>query len=375
MNKLTPSVAEGFSLISMAPNSTSASFVDFDHSILTAWGTSAAQLLTWSHAWKLFLLVVVLLNLKAFPLVYHLRILNGVRFVLRSQRHKPDIQPDQLFQPLVMSSRACQMEVDALGHKSNSTYFTDVDVARAHLISTVFGKGIDRIRGDTSPNLLTKRPRSNFTVALGAVSCTFRREIMPYEKYDMWTRVLSWDEKWLYVVTHFVSKGAQIEPKSISLYPRQQQKLPQDGHHNVNDDPFYAQQPYSPEKQLRSAKSPVVASALSKVVFKNGRITIPPHEMLKACDLLPVIGPADGGDEKQQSQSGGSSSETARLAEAIEAERQQGLRQAALLAGQIELDQEFHSDVALGRHYDGLGIEGVVATLAQLFKLSSYQLI
>ncbi|ETI22740.1 hypothetical protein G647_06816 [Cladophialophora carrionii CBS 160.54] len=360
----------------MAPNSTSTSFVDFDHPILTAWGSTASQLLTWSHAWKLLLLAVVLVNLKAFPFIYHLRILNGVRFVLRSQRPNPDIQPEQLFQPLVMSSRACQMEVDALGHKSNSTYFADVDVARAHYISTVFGKGIERIRGDTSPNFLSKRPRSSFTVALGAVSCTFRREIKPYEKYDMWTRILSWDEKWLYVVTHFVSKGAQIEPKSISLYPRQQQKAPQDSNNHGDDDPFYRPEPFSPGSQLRSAKSPVTASALSKVVFKNGRITIPPQEMLKMCDLLPVVSPADGGDEKPQiSQADSSSPERARLAEAIEAERQQGLRQATLLAGQIELDQDFHSDVALGRHYDGLGIEGVVATLAQLFKISSYQLI
>jgi len=45
------------------------------------------------------------------------------------------------------------------------------------------------------------------------------------------------------------------------------------------------------------------------------------------------------------------------------------------LGDQTELEHEFNDQVALGRHYDGHGIEGVVATLAQLAKLSNYQLL
>lgn len=61
--------------------------------------------------------------------------------------------------------------------------------------------------------------------------------------------------------------------------------------------------------------------------------------------------------------------------EAIEVERQRGMKLARLLREQTELEHEFNDQVALGRHYDGHGIEGVVATLAQLGKLSNYQLL
>lgn len=59
----------------------------------------------------------------------------------------------------------------------------------------------------------------------------------------------------------------------------------------------------------------------------------------------------------------------------IEAERKRGMRMAKTLARQTELNDEFRSEKALGRHYDGHGIEGVVATLAQLGRLSNYQLL
>lgn len=71
-----------------------------------------------SFSWsKLLLLLLIVTNLKHIPLVYHLRILNAVRFVLRSQRPVVDIQPHQLFQPLITSSRATLLDIDVYGHK------------------------------------------------------------------------------------------------------------------------------------------------------------------------------------------------------------------------------------------------------------------
>lgn len=83
----------------------------------------------------------------------------------------------------------------------------------------------------------------------------------------MWTRVLSWDRKWVYIVTHFVRKDA-VKPKQFSIYPRQKNKDP--GTRSVD-----------------KAEEAIIASALSKVVFKKGRMTIPPEVMLQASCLLP----------------------------------------------------------------------------------------
>ncbi|KAK5218776.1 hypothetical protein LTR72_008716 [Exophiala xenobiotica] len=335
-------------------------------SLATAW-VYFSHTLTWNTFWKLSTVILVLLNFKAFPFVYHLRILNGLRFVLRSQRPSQDVGPEQLFQPLITSSKAPLMEIDVFGHKSNSTYFADIDVARVHLITTLFGNGIAKLRGGTTMNGLSGRPHSKFSVALGAVTCTFRKELLPYETYDMWTRVLTWDDKWLYLVTHFVKRRSKIEPRRSSLYPEQNTRSSEK---EMEDDGGAMFKTQTTDSTCGPAKAPIAASALSKMVFKNARITIRPQEMLQAANLLPTADLSEEGGPDANAES-----QDLKLAQAIESERQRGMRMATLLASQTALEDEFNGDIALGRHYDGVGIEGVVATLAQLGKLSPYQLV
>lgn len=59
----------------------------------------------------------------------------------------------------------------------------------------------------------------------------------------------------------------------------------------------------------------------------------------------------------------------------MEAERCRALKLVQHLADQTAFEQEFTPEVALGRHYDGYGVEGVVSTVAQLGGLSAYQLL
>lgn len=225
--------------------------------------------------------------------------------------------------------------------QSNSTYFVDVDIARAHLVTTVFGKGIEKTRGSTTMNSLSGKPASKFSAALGGVSCTFRKELRPYESYDIWSRVLAWDEKWVYIVSHFVKKGTKLEPEKYTLYPQQQ--------------PGATTEELDAKISPDQATNPVVASALSKIVFKDGRRTILPQTMLEKAELLP--------------------SSDRILCDSIEEQRKKGMGSAELLAKQTELQDEFQDRVALGRHHDGLGIEGVAATFAQLGGLSRWQLL
>jgi len=44
----------------------------------------------------------------------------------------------------------------------------------------------------------------------------FLNEIKPYEGYELWTRVLCWDEKWVYTVKHFV-KMAAVRPEGYLM--------------------------------------------------------------------------------------------------------------------------------------------------------------
>lgn len=162
------------------------------------------------------------------------------------------------------------------------------------------------------------------------------------------------------------------------------------------------------------SRSAIAASALSKLVFKNGRITIAPEVMLKASGLLPPrptestsdihdklagaqikaniaevaqnrITPVKAMqtvDEIESSDSEGSqASRRSSVDESmfewtwdrIECERKRGLKVANALATQSVLENELNDSEALGRHTDGSGIAGVVLTLAQLGKMSNYQ--
>lgn len=368
------------------------------------------QSLTWSKVLITICVLLVAVNFKNFPLVYHLRILNGVRFVLKSQRPPQPLGPESLFKPLITSSRATLMETDVFGHKSNSTYFSDIDIARAHIITTLFSEAIEKIRGSVVMNGLSGKASSAFTVPLGGVSCSFRRELRPYEKYDMWTKILTWDEKWVYLVTHFVKAGAKVEPREYQLYPRQNSitasstKTSRENSVVSLDDSRRSS--IAGQASTGIPSSAIAASAMSKIVFKNGRITIAPEMMLEAAGLLPPkptekhndelkqaqvvanladVGPKEAASQVEKVEGSDTASNTSQsdsdpleqllTREAIEVERQRGMKLARLLREQTELEHEFNDQVALGRHYDGHGIEGVVATLAQLGKLSNYQLL
>ena len=236
----------------------------------------------------------------------------------------------------------------------------------------------------------------------------------------MWTRVLSWDQKWVYVVTHFVKKNAHIEPDECTLYSQQNSR-----NSSPNSSPrvFVCDgMPLSSRGSLSRApissasspdmKSAICASALSKLVFKNGRITIAPEVMLHAAGLLPprpeepvavqkehladlqmrdavadgvpkkeavnVLKQIDGSDDEGLLGKGHDFGfDEKKLQEweweRIETERKRGLRTAHHLEKQSALEDEFYPSEALGKHTDGNGIGGVVLTLAQLGRLSRWQ--
>ena len=212
------------------------------------------------------------------------------------------------------------------------------------------------MRGGTHAVTGSKEPL--FGIALGAVSCNFKKELKPYESYEMWTRILSWDEKWIWLVTHFVRKDAS-RPKSYALYPQQKGDF-QDGKGNEFD-----------------PKSGMVASSLSKCVFKQGRKTISPEFMMRASGLLPDNLLEKDFDAKLGEDITASVDKEWTHAR-IEEERQRGKKIADTLGteSQEDLEHSFTGESeALGRHTDGTGTIGVFSTLAQLAGLRKNQIL
>ncbi|KAJ9148845.1 Capsule polysaccharide biosynthesis protein [Pleurostoma richardsiae] len=142
------------------------------------------------------ILVFIVINIKSLPFMWHVRFLRT--FIRRLTDPAPSVylSPRCLFLPAINTTRSPLFECDYNIHKSNSTYFTDLDISRGNISLVLFRKPFNPFPG---PNQLL--------MVLGGAQCVWRKEIKPYQSYELWTRVLSWDEKWIYLVSHFVERG------------------------------------------------------------------------------------------------------------------------------------------------------------------------
>ncbi|CAD1809070.1 Thioesterase-like family protein [Candida parapsilosis] len=154
--------------------------------------------------------------------------------------------PDKLFKYVTWHSRVSPLEIDLFMHKNNSTYFVDLDIARTKLLVRLFQQywwnAYENKSGEFGKiqNSFGNIPYT----PLGTVQCSFKRELTIFEKYDVNSRILAWDKKWLFVLSTFTT----IDPKT---------------------------------KGKRTN-----AIALTKYVFKKKRLTVPPAEYLGYCNLL-----------------------------------------------------------------------------------------
>jgi hypothetical protein len=267
---------------------------------------------------------------------------------------------------VITSSRSPLWECDYNLHKSNSTYFSDLDVTRSHLVCALLQPGIHKLHYNAQYKLVADKDgqpiKSRWGIMLGGVMCSFKREIGMYQGFEMWSRMLCWDRKWIYVVTHFVKAGT-VKPSAYI----------------ISDGSWFSTQGYKSVKGHCSKgadidEKAIFASAISKYVVKLGRLTVHPEVLLGASGMLP---PRPGGWHSMAGASGESTpgegeveivetNEAAQGAGAegdeewdwkrIEAENQKGLKYAEQFAALDNLHQEFSgsSGPALGRFRDFL---------------------
>ncbi len=178
---------------------------------------------------------------------------------------------------MITSSYNSPLECDYNFHKSNSTYFSDFDVARMNAVVRLCGKGMAKTKAD-----MAKEGKGSVAVMLGGVSCNFKREIKPFEGFEIWTRILSWDRKWIYVISHFVKKGA-VKPMGYTLQPWKTIKARKEEKATEKDSNGHAGNGNS----TGAAHPAIFASGIAKYVFKKGRLTISPERILQNAGLLP----------------------------------------------------------------------------------------
>lgn len=226
-------------------------------------------------------LLVGVLSIKNVPGFWHLRIMRGMYYHLYFQPHRP--KPQDLFKPLITSTTNSLYDCDWNCHKSNSTYFSDLDVARTHLMSCIC-RGITRLNdGEGSaalPSRVAQAP-GKYALVLAGVACHFHREMEPLRQFEIWTRVMCWDQRSIYCVSHIVKKGAR-KPTSFVLQPWRQGD--QEVSRGSTDDAGFANGLY--------------ASSIARYVVRKGAMaTVKPEVVLELSQLLPSR-PQEGGQKR-----------------------------------------------------------------------------
>lgn len=201
-------------------------------------------------SWRTLAILFALLNLKALPLAWHARLFYQmfanwtttarVQRLIKSQSDANSTHP--LFDSVSMYTRSPLLETDYNLHKSNSTYFADLDESRTALMTKILIPSLKQ----GSKNLEKEGHKGRLAVILGSVHTSFHREINPYELYEVRSRILGWDKKWIVIGSWFI-------------------------------------------RPARKGKEEVLlASALSKYVVKKGKFTVSPERCFTTAGWLPA---------------------------------------------------------------------------------------
>ena len=94
--------------------------------------------------------------------------------------------------PSVVRFRALPHDCDLNLHLNAGRYLSFMDLARIELLG--------RMR------VLRSLLRRGWRPIMGGATLTYRRSVMPFERFSVTSRVVAWDEKWFYI-EHLLHKS------------------------------------------------------------------------------------------------------------------------------------------------------------------------
>ncbi|KAH9945225.1 uncharacterized protein BXZ73DRAFT_86752 [Epithele typhae] len=163
-----------------------------------------------------------------------------------------------------------------------------------HLSNSSYPKRLDATRMKLGLQLCPTLFRVGGWMGLGATHFTFLREIPMFSKYEMRTSVMSWDNKWMYIVTRFVTKRKKGGKHSSAKLPSNARAIdtaPSASVHTANGLTTGSSTPLAAPMSAQAAAAQLLERpepdgalinclAVSEVVCKVGRITVPPALVL-----------------------------------------------------------------------------------------------
>ena len=98
-----------------------------------------------------------------------------------------------LFDESRLSFRVLPNDLDLNLHMNNGRYLTFMDLGRVHLLA--------------QNGLLAHIRRKRWMPVLAAAEITYLRSLNPFDRFDLVTRVMAWDEKYVYMEQLFERNG------------------------------------------------------------------------------------------------------------------------------------------------------------------------
>jgi len=113
--------------------------------------------------------------------------------LLRVLLKLPFIAPRALLESGRLAFRVWPNDCDINFHLNNGRYLTFMDLGRVHLLAQI--------------GLLRLLVRRKWAPVLSAAEMNFIRPLNPFQKFELVTRLLTWDEKYFYIEQRFISPG------------------------------------------------------------------------------------------------------------------------------------------------------------------------
>ncbi|KIJ93146.1 hypothetical protein K443DRAFT_684765 [Laccaria amethystina LaAM-08-1] len=268
---------------------------------------------------KYLIFLVVLLNIRAWPLAWHFRIFRPVfkrRFELLSVRFwtalKTKAEKEKADARWLESITPVGEQPFSMVVPYKTWVGIDDSDFNGHLSNSSYAKTLDAARFKTALEMFTTFFRAGGWMPLAATHYHFIQEIPMLSSYEVRTSIGAWDQKWFYLISKFVrpkpsgaGRGERQSPPKIVASPQTEPStesitsLRMPGADAIstiatpfpNITPTATSASENTELALKAVSAGLVSSeepdgatvhtiVVSQLCFKVGRITVPPAIVL-----------------------------------------------------------------------------------------------
>ncbi|KAF9257156.1 hypothetical protein L218DRAFT_965568 [Marasmius fiardii PR-910] len=249
---------------------------------------------------KVILTTLLVLNIRAFPFVWHFRVFRPayyiwaelyfirLRTVFKSRSQKRLAIDDWM-------EKKSPIGISPFEFTGTFKSWASIDESdyNCHLSNSSYAKALDGARFKAALQLFPQFFRAGGKMALAATHFHFIREIPILAKYEVRISIGAWDEKWIYVLCRFVTKGKKRSSKTPSRQIEKDGGTPSLVHAPIDDTnsgvsssatPLPSQDPDTINVKALTAKlvteeadgATLHTVSISQMCYKVGRITVPP---------------------------------------------------------------------------------------------------